>query len=77
MTRLQSAQYPVIPAEAILEVGDTLRAPRSAYARGDWEFEWADYTCKENGWEEPWTTPKRRCSAITSMRKWWPCSVPS
>ena len=53
MTRLQSAQYPVIPAEAILEVGDTLRAPRSAYARGDWEFEWADYTCKENGWEEP------------------------
>ncbi len=53
MTRLQSAAYPVIPAEAILEVGDTARAPRSAYARGDWEFDWKNYTCSENGWEEP------------------------
>lgn len=53
MTRLQSAKYPVIPAEAILEVSDTQRAPRSAYARGDWEFDWEDYSCKENGWEEP------------------------
>lgn len=52
-TRLQSAKYPVIPAEAILEVSDTQRAPRSAYPRGDWEFDWEDYSCKENGWEEP------------------------
>ena len=49
----KSAKYPVIPAEAILEVAETLRAPRTAYARGDWEFDWADYTCQENGWEEP------------------------
>lgn len=50
---LQSSQYPVIPAEAILESADTQRAPRTAYARGDWEFDFKDYTCKENGWEEP------------------------
>ena len=52
-TVLQSSQYPVIPAEAILESADTQRAPRTAYARGDWEFDFKDYTCKENGWEEP------------------------
>ncbi|WP_288230904.1 hypothetical protein [uncultured Desulfovibrio sp.] len=52
-TALQSAQYPVIPAEAILETADTQRAPRTAYARGDWEFDFKDFNCKENGWEEP------------------------
>ena len=52
-TAEKTAQYPVIPAEAILEVAETLRAARSAYARGDWTFEDADYNCKENGWEEP------------------------
>lgn len=52
-TALQSATYPVIPAEAILEIGDTRRAPRSAYMRGDWEFGDATYACQENGWEEP------------------------
>ena len=52
-TVLQSSQYPVIPAEAILESADTQRAPRTASARGDWEFDFKDYTCKENGWEEP------------------------
>lgn len=52
-TRLQSAQYPVIPAEAMLESADTQRAPRTAYARGDWDFDFQEYNCKENGWEEP------------------------
>lgn len=52
-TAQKTAQYPVIPAEAILEVGETQRAARSAYARGDWTFEDEDYNCKENGWEEP------------------------
>lgn len=52
-TPLQTAQYPVIPAEALLEVADTARAPRSAYARGDWEWDFLDYVCSENGWEEP------------------------
>jgi len=48
-----TADYPVIPAEALLEVGDTARAPRTAYARGDWEWEFLKYLCSENGWEEP------------------------
>lgn len=50
---LQAAQYPVIPASALLEMQDTARAPRSAYARGDFEFDSADYYCREHGWEEP------------------------
>lgn len=52
-TSLASAKYPVIPAEAMLETADTLRAARAAYARGDWDFDWKAYTCSENGWEEP------------------------
>ena len=52
-TPLQTAQYPVILAEALLEVADTARAPRSAYARGDWDWDFKDYLCSENGWEEP------------------------
>lgn len=52
-TDRQSAQYPVIPARAMLEMQDTARAPRSAYARGDYDFESAEYFCREHGWEEP------------------------
>jgi hypothetical protein len=49
----QSADYPVIPLEAILKLKDTGRAPRGKYNRGDWEFEMGTYSCKEFGWEEP------------------------
>ena len=52
-TPLKSAKYPVIPAEALLEDVDTARAPRAAYARGDWQFDFLDYNCSENGYEEP------------------------
>lgn len=52
-TPLQSADYPVIPVEALLKLKDTARAPRGKYNRGDWEFEMGTYACKENGWEEP------------------------
>lgn len=52
-TSLVTAQYPIILAEAMLESADTARAPRTAYARGDWEFDFRDYACRENGWEEP------------------------
>ena len=52
-TDLRAAQYPMIPAEAILEMQDTARAPRAAYARGDYSFESAEYYCREYGWEEP------------------------
>lgn len=49
----KSAKYPYIPTEAMIEVVDTKRGPRSAYARSDWEFDWKDYSCQENGYEEP------------------------
>jgi hypothetical protein len=49
----QSADYPVIPFEALLKLQSTARAPRGAYNRGDYEFETGTYSCKENGWEEP------------------------
>lgn len=49
----QSADYPVIPPEAFLKIPETLRSPRSNYARGDWKFETATYTTHERGWEEP------------------------
>ena len=49
----QSADYPVIPFEALLKLQTTARAPRGAYSRGDYEFETGTYACKENGWEEP------------------------
>lgn len=52
-TPLQSAQYPVIPLEALIKVHDTKRAARAAYARSDYEFAMGNYTCKEYGWEEP------------------------
>ena len=49
----QSADYPVIPFEALLKLQSTARAPRGAYNRGDYEFETGTYACKENGCEEP------------------------
>ena len=49
----QSAEYPLIPVEAMLNVPDTRRAPRGAYQRDDWEFENDTYDCVENGTEEP------------------------
>lgn len=52
-TPLKSAKYPYIPTEALLEVVDTQRSPRAAYARSDYEFDWKDYSCQENGYEEP------------------------
>lgn len=52
-TDLRAALYPVISAPAILEMQDTTRAPRSAYARGDYDFDSNNYFCREYGWEEP------------------------
>jgi len=48
----QSADYPVIPIEALLKLQDTSRAPRSGYGRSDYNFETGTYACKEDGWEE-------------------------
>lgn len=49
----QSADYPVIPIEAILKLQEVDRAPRGKYNRSDYEFETGTYACKEKGWEEP------------------------
>ncbi len=49
----QSADYPVIPIEALLKMPDTSRAARGNYNRSDYEFETGTYACKEYGWEEP------------------------
>lgn len=57
---LQSAIYPVIPAEAFLKLPATARAARSAYGRGDYEFDDGTYFCKENGWEEPIDDSERK-----------------
>jgi hypothetical protein len=48
----QSAEYPIIPIEAILKLQDVKRAPRGAYNRSDYEFETGNYSCVEKGWEE-------------------------
>jgi len=52
-TPKQSAQYPVIPMEAILKTKDTTRAPRGAYNRDDYKFELGTYSCQDRGHEEP------------------------
>ena len=49
----QSAEYPVLPVEALLSMPDTKRAPRGHYARDDYEFENDNYACSENGFAEP------------------------
>lgn len=59
----QSADYPVIPIEALLKLQDTKRAPRSNYNRGDYEFETGTYACEEHGWEEPIDDVERRLYA--------------
>jgi hypothetical protein len=52
-TPLQSADYPIIPIEALLKLQSTKRAPRTGYNRSDYEFETGTYSCEEHGWEEP------------------------
>lgn len=48
----QSANYPVMPKEAMLKLQDTRRAMRGKYSRSDYEFEEGFYATVENGWEE-------------------------
>jgi hypothetical protein len=52
-TPYQATTFPVIPKEALLGLGDTKRAMRGFYNRGDWEFEQGKYSTSEHGWEEP------------------------
>lgn len=48
----QSAEYPVIPLEALLESVDTKRADRGNYKRSDWNFDFQNYSTEDHGWEE-------------------------
>jgi hypothetical protein len=48
----KSADYPVIPQEAVLKVQEVMRADRGNYPRSDWQFETKTYACEERGWEE-------------------------
>lgn len=52
-TRQKSAMYPYIPEAAAIEHVETKRAPRSAYARSDFVFDFKEYACLEYGYEEP------------------------
>lgn len=52
-TDLQTGDYPIIPVEAFLKNKDTRRAPRSSYARDDYEFTTGTFACKDHGREEP------------------------
>jgi len=51
-TMLKTAEYPVIPLEAMLKRKNTKRGTGGNYNRGNWQFEMGNYACKENGWEE-------------------------
>ena len=48
----QSANYPVIPIEAMINLPNTKRAARGDYNRSDYKFETGTYACEEYGWEE-------------------------
>jgi hypothetical protein len=48
----KSAEYPVIPIEALLKLQTTKRAPDGSYPRSGYEFETDNYSCSEDGWEE-------------------------
>jgi len=51
-TPVNSGTYPVITKETLMKLQETARAPRSAYNRGDWEYERGTFTTAEEGWEE-------------------------
>lgn len=51
-TVLKTAEYPVIPLEALLKQQNTKRGTGGNYNRGNWQFEMGNYSCVENGWEE-------------------------
>lgn len=51
-TQEKTADYPVIPAEAVLKLPHNIRrAPKAPYAREDFNFETGTFNCKEFGFE--------------------------
>ena len=49
----QAGNFGKIPLEQLLQQRETLRAPGSGYARGNWTFDKATYATDEHGAEEP------------------------
>jgi len=49
----QAGTFGKIPLEQLLQTRDTIRAPGSGYARGQFTFTSATYACEEHGAEEP------------------------
>lgn len=53
-TQEKTADYPIIPTEAILKIPHNIkRAPKSGYARDDFQFENGTFACEEYGFEQP------------------------
>lgn len=51
-TQEKTADYPIIPAEAVLKLPHNIkRAPKSGYAREDFNFEAGTFNCEEFGFE--------------------------
>lgn len=48
-----SGVFGKVPLEQLLQQRDTLRAPGSGYARGNWTFTTDSFACVEHGAEEP------------------------
>jgi len=48
-----SGSLPKIPLEQLLQSPETLRAPRSGYARNDFTFDLLAFVCEEHGFEQP------------------------
>lgn len=48
----KSADYPIIPTEALLKAKDVNRGSGGDYNRDDYEFEFGTYAAREYGWEE-------------------------
>lgn len=59
----KSADYPVIPLEALLKLPDVSRAPKAGYTRDDFEFETGTYSCQEYGFESPLDEVERKMYA--------------
>ena len=78
-TSKKTSSYKVIPAEQLLKLPDTKRAPRSAYQRDDWVWEEGHYKCKGQGKEEPIDDEERAeldeqnpglADEVATMRAW-------
>jgi len=59
-TPLKTADYPVIPIEALIKTQSTKRALRANYARNDWQFETGTFNCEDHGLEEPIDDDERK-----------------